>query len=546
MSTTLYRKYRPQRWEDIAGQNHVKVTLAYEVAADKIAHAYLFAGPRGIGKTTTARILAKAINCLKPAGKEGGRGPGEPCGECDSCQGIGEGRSLDVIEIDAASHRGIDSVRDNIIENARFSPSRLKYKVFIIDEVHMLTTEAFNALLKTLEEPPAHVLFVLATTELHKVPATIISRCQRFDFKKIPFQDLVERLHLIAKREGYKVEQKTIEEIARHADGSLRDAEGLLGKVLTVGEGKRVTHDQALMVLPRSDHALVASFVEGLLRGDARSALMTVSECLEEGIDVEHFADDVVELVRRVLLTKTSGDPDAVAPDYDEERNRQLVEFAELATVEELVRMIEILLMKRREIRTSHPAQLPLELAAVRLCHSRSMSEPALSEEVSVTRPVSTVSTGTKPGRKDTAAVKSGSDRSRPATVTESAEPVVSVDRLDSVWPEFMRSAGEHHHSLPFLLGVGKPVSVIGRIIKVGFGFAFHRKKFNEEKNRRILEQVLGGILQEEVRLEGVVLENAAEMGQTETAEGSPEGPAETGPSLAQNMAAAFEGRVVE
>ncbi len=362
MSITLYRKYRPQNWADIAGQNHIKVTLAFEVESDRTAHAYLFSGPRGVGKTTIARILARAMNCLDR--KDGG----EPCGKCESCISQDESRTLDVIEIDAASHRGIDNVRDNIIENSRFAPASLKYKIFIIDEVHMLTPEAFNALLKTLEEPPSHAIFILATTELHKVPATIVSRCQRFDFRRIPFVEMTARLHTLAEREKVKVDAKAIEAIARQSDGCLRDAEGLLGKVMTLGDGKRVSYDQALVVLPRSDWQAAGDFVEALLHRDGRTAILTLDDCLEAGVELDQFAGDVIELLRQLLMMKLGVSPEVVAADADEGQQKRFATWRELSTTEEVIIATELMLEKRRDLKSAHPPQLPLELAVARVC----------------------------------------------------------------------------------------------------------------------------------------------------------------------------------
>src|SRR5690242_6333091 len=225
----LYRKYRPKTFADVAGQEHVKAVLKNEAAAGRAAHSYLFAGPRGVGKTSLARIFAKALNCVSRA-KDG-----DPCGVCEACQEIAEGRALDVIEIDAASHTGVDNVREEIVEHARFAPAKLAWKVFIIDEVHMLSTSAFNALLKTLEEPPDKVVFILATTELHKLPATVISRCQRFDFRRIDQAALTARLKGLAEKEGYAVDADVLETIARSSDGCLRDAESLLSQLLALG-----------------------------------------------------------------------------------------------------------------------------------------------------------------------------------------------------------------------------------------------------------------------------------------------------------------------
>lgn len=574
-NVTLYRKYRPQAWSEVAGQNHVKVTLAFEVATGKTAHAYLFSGPRGVGKTSAARILARAINCISRKTRNPQDGDaGEPCGDCEACTAIIENRSLDVIEIDAASHRGIDAVRENVIENARFSPSRLSHKVFIIDEVHMLTTEAFNALLKTLEEPPPNVVFVLATTELHKVPQTILSRCQRFDFRKIPFTDLVERLHSLAEREKVKVDRRTLEEIARHADGSLRDAESLLGKVLTMGDGKRVTYDEALVVLPRSDAQALATFVDALLHRDARSAVMIVGDCLEGGVDLDQFATDAIELLRKALLAKMSGNPDVFSAEMDEEGKKRLEGWASLTSVEDFVTAIETLMEKRREIKGSHPAQLPLELAAVRICEGiPAKSEPTAGSggaarpaepqrqpaaaKVHAKEPAKVAAhMATDAVAAAEAALAKGAAVPASAVVVDEVpkataadgEPVTTVEKIQSVWNQFMAKAGEHNAGLPFLLGVGTPVEVVGRLVRIGFDFAFHKDKLNQEKNRRALEAALGELVGGEVRLEGIVLEKKMGLQQDDAAPAMAVAAAPVPSSAAfdGNVLQAFGGRVVE
>lgn len=555
---TLYRKYRPVRWADIAGQNHVKVTLAFEVATGKIAHAYLFSGPRGIGKTTVARIFAKSINCQSRK-KEKGREGGESCGECPNCRLISDGRTLDIIEIDAASNRGIDNVRENIIENSRFSPSKLQYKVFIIDEVHMMTTEAFNALLKTLEEPPAHAVFILATTELHKVPPTIVSRCQRFDFRKIPFADLTDRLHSICEQEKCKVDSKVLEEIAHHSDGSLRDAEGLLGKVLTIGDGKRVTYDEALVVLPRSDFESVSSFVDSLLRRDSRSALLTVNESLDSGLDLDQFVGDSIELLRKILLTKMSGNPEIFAFDMDEGRKKRLSEWAESAETAMLVRTTELLLEKKRALKYSHPIQLPVELAVIQVCEKVSAA-PAETRARSGSRSGDTDSRPVpgknelpeknEPAEKKTAKEPAPKVETRTETkepeeeaIRTDGEPVATLDKLFSVWPDFTEKAGEENHSLRLILDTAEPVAVHGQKVVVGCAYRFHKDKLCDSRNIRIIERILGDILEARVAVEGVVLEKESKTGHNGTASEEKAGAkARSG----DDLASAFGGRVVE
>jgi DNA polymerase-3 subunit gamma/tau len=297
---TLYRKYRPQNFTEVVGQNHIKLTLEQEIISGKIAHAYLFCGPRAVGKTTLARVFAKAINCDKK--KENSA---DPCNKCKTCLDITAGRALDIIEIDAASHTGVDNVRENIIANALVTPTSYKHKVFIIDEVHMLSASAFNALLKIIEEPPKYVVFILCTTEIHKVPTTIISRCQRFDFKKINTADVVKKLSAVAKNEKITISKGILEAIARQAEGHMRDAESILGQIMAIG-GKEITQEEADLVIPRNDLNEVLNLLSYLAKKDAGNAIRLINKLVGEGVNLKTFLDDCIEFFRKLLLIKIS------------------------------------------------------------------------------------------------------------------------------------------------------------------------------------------------------------------------------------------------
>lgn len=357
--STIYRKYRPQKFFELVGQNHIKITLQNEIRMGKLAHAFIFAGPRGIGKTTTARILAKTINCLNNQEE-----PTEPCDRCAVCQEITFGKSFDVIEIDAASHTGVDNVRENIITTAKISPAHFKYRVFIIDEVHMLSSAAFNALLKILEEPPRNVIFILATTEIHKVPATIISRCQRFDFKKVSPKEIVSLLASIADKEKIKIDKKVLENIARISGGSIRDAESVLGQILTLGE-EEVGLEEADLILPRSDFNLILELLKYLAKKETSSAIGFINRIVFEGINLAQFANDLIEILRKILLAKIGGNLEQFSIELDESLEKEIIDLTKELNLESVMAMIEIFSRRKPEIKSSEIIQLPLELAVI-------------------------------------------------------------------------------------------------------------------------------------------------------------------------------------
>lgn len=356
---SIYRTYRPQNFADIAGQEHIKQTLQNEVAGNSLVHAYIFSGPRAVGKTTTARVLTRAINCLNRKA-----GTSEPCNECDACIAIRDNRTLDVIEIDAASHTGVDNVRDNIISAARVGRAGLAWKVFIIDEVHMLSTSAFNALLKILEEPPSFVLFILATTELHKVPATVVSRCQRFDFKKIAPDAMRARLERICSLEKKKVDPAVLDAVVRLSNGYLRDAESLLGQVLSLDE-KYIDAEKAVIVLPLGSLGLVKKFVSSLIAKDAKEALHALDSAIESGVDLGVLCADILEFLRTLLLIK-AGVSDIISESENEIQEREAL-CAPLSEAD-ILSMLEYFLAAQRDMRYSSLPQLPLEIAIAKMC----------------------------------------------------------------------------------------------------------------------------------------------------------------------------------
>src|SRR3989338_3756855 len=354
----LYHTYRPQTFADVVGQEHIVKTITNQIASGRVAHAYLFTGARGLGKTTTARLIAKALNCANRKA-----GTFEPCDSCDSCQEIRGSRAIDVIEIDAASQTGVDNVRENIIESARFQPTKSPYKVFIIDEVHMLSTSAFNALLKTLEEPPEHVVLILATTEPHKIPDTIISRCQRFDFKKVAYDTMKQHLEMIAKAEKIKVDSDVADRIINKSDGCVRDAVSLLDQIMATGE-QHITADTASLVLPTARVDETLRFVRSLILKNAADGLGLMNALAGEGTHFVHFADDAIELLRLMMIGKATGGKAPVA-DLSQDAQNELNGLGKSIENADLVRLIDLVMKRRQEIQSSPLPQLPLEMAVV-------------------------------------------------------------------------------------------------------------------------------------------------------------------------------------
>ncbi|XOB41722.1 MAG: DNA polymerase III subunit gamma/tau [Candidatus Nealsonbacteria bacterium] len=361
----LYRKYRPQTFAEIIGQEHIVQTLTNAISTGMTSHAYLFSGPKGSGKTTIARLLAKAVNCENRKDDQY-----EPCNKCSSCLEIMEGRSMDLIEIDAASHRGIDEMRE-LKDGIRFVPTKSKYKVFIIDESHQLTKEAANALLKTLEEPPSHAIFVLATTEIHKMIPTIISRCQRFDFRKLTLPEIIKRLEIISQKEKAKIEKAALELIALNSGGSIRDGESLLDQILTFagtsGEGKEIKAEDIKDLLGLVEINLVSNFCDFIAEKKVSKAINFLNDIIDKGLDLQNFTKALINYLRQTLILKMTGggEGNSIITGLTKEEFQKLEKQATFFKEDELRNILELFLEAENKMKYSSIPQLPLELAII-------------------------------------------------------------------------------------------------------------------------------------------------------------------------------------
>ncbi len=525
--SALYRKYRPQTFKDLIGQNHIKITLQNEIELDSIGHAYLFCGPRGLGKTTSARLFAKAINCENRK-----KGESEPCNKCSSCLEVINSSSVDTIEIDAASHTGVDNVRENIIENARFTPTKSKYKVFIIDEVHMLSTAAFNALLKTLEEPPAHVIFILCTTETHKLPQTIISRCQRFDFKKVSTSEMLELLKVVVKSEGKKVTEDVLKNIVVHSEGCVRDAESLLGKVLTLGDD--IDMDQAELVLPRTDFRSIAEFLEFLGEKNPTGAIELINKLVEDGVDLQIFTDGLIEFLRKILLLKINYNLSDFGIELDDDSQRSVEKLADIFTYEKLISAIELFMAKSQELKSATIVQFPLEMAVIQfdqniVCESKDDDFTNISSGAGMRDKI-------KEKIQNLNHVKEAEIKIEEAKIEEIAEgkeeivedvveeivepdilgnedkskPKVAIDfnKVKENWSLISEKLLEKNFTLSSLLRISQPLRAKDNVLEIAVKSQFYKDRLECGNHQKAVEDVISEIISAEVRIKGVVQED--------------------------------------
>ena len=507
MSEVFYRKWRPRRLDQVVGQEPVTHTLRQAVSLGRVAHAYLFCGPRGTGKTSTARILAKAVNCAAPQ-------TGEPDDECEMCRAINEGRALDLIEIDAASNRGIDDIR-NLSDKIHFSPNQARYKVYVIDEVHMLTEPAFNALLKTLEEPPEHAIFVLATTEAHKVPATIISRCQRFDFRRITLESIGEKLTELCKGEEIEASPEALALIGRTARGSLRDAENLLEQAV-VSYGSPVSETQVRELLGLGGDEMALELVDHVMKRSVSGGLKVINRVAGEGNDLRQLHRGLMEYLRALLLQKSGAEPSLGYPDDTMTRIRSLADTASMAQVLHVLKSFGSV-----DLRQDGSSPLPLELAMVESATELSVGveaeRPAQVEARELPRSY-TAQTPTQPARAarptraaQPAGTAPAAQRGEPpqsaagpaaigtalaADATESV-PSEPAARLESQWRSIagsLRHVGKRF-KLGALLRGCRDRDVSDGVVTLKFPYASHVERLQEEldapETRNALEEAL-------------------------------------------------------
>lgn len=482
MSQALYRKYRPTTFADVVDQTHIKTTLLNEIASKQFAHAYLFAGPRGVGKTTMARLLAKAVNA-----------------EAIAKYKLVDATLLDIIEIDAASHTGVDNVRDNVIQNAYVAPTQLDYKVFIIDEVHMLSVSAFNALLKILEEPPQHVIFILATTEVHKIPATVISRCQRFDFHAIRMPDIVKRLEYLCVQEKVTVAPVVLERIARKAGGAIRDAETMLGQVLSIGDAN-ITADQADLILPRVDIGIALELFRELVQRDAKPYLETLHKAVQEGVQLKELHTLLLDILRRSLLYSVDQSLDHVAAlDVHADTHMQLVEVMKQLSSRDCLQLVDLFIAAGEKLAVSSIPQLPLEAAGIAWCtHGDAApvgdSAPVKRLPSQVTPPPQKITGQKNPNINQTTSAVSASTINAPTTLEVD---VTAFDHIKETWPNIMRRVKDVNHSLAMALSVAHLVAVHKpQRLQLGFRYDFHKDRVCQRQHltsiQAILQEVTG------------------------------------------------------
>jgi DNA polymerase-3 subunit gamma/tau len=493
MTQALYRKWRPQAWDEVVGQEHVIQTLLNAVKTDRVGHAYLFSGPRGTGKTTAARLLAKAVNCLAPDKAA------RPCNQCDYCKAVNENRFMDLIEIDAASNTSVEDVRD-LRDKINFSPTQGQYKIYIIDEVHMLSTAAFNALLKTLEEPPPHAIFILATTEIHKIPATVLSRCQRHEFRRVPLEKIITRLDAIVKAESLQADDAALTLIARQSAGGLRDAISLLDQLASTGE--RITLELAQTVLGTATSQTVLALVQSISARDPAEGLNAIHRALDSGTDPRALARQIVEYLRALMLIQM-GNGDEVETTAD--IRAQMEQHAQALAASEVLRNMRLFNTAAADTRGGWQPSLSLELAfaeALEIPAGQGMAMstpepvPAHKAEPKPARS-SPASTATQPTR-DSSSVKQSEQPPQPA-------PAADFGLIRQNWKKVSAHIKPTNPNLTALLNSSHPVDVRDGVLIIGISSDVLFEKISIPENLRITQQAIAAVIGVDIPIQFIV-----------------------------------------
>jgi DNA polymerase-3 subunit gamma/tau len=522
----LYHIHRPQTFADILGQDHIKQTLREQVKANNVAHAYLFSGPRGVGKTSMARILAKAVTA-------GIDSTGEVCNN-NIAEQITNGQTIDIIEIDAASHTGVDNVREQIIENAQFRPTLLSKKIFIIDEVHMLSTSAFNALLKVLEEPPEYVIFILATTEPQKIPATIISRCQRFDFRPIPYEVLLAHLQMIATSLHITVDGDVLSRIVHKSDGCARDAVSLLDQIMSIGK-KIISLEDVHMILPLSDTARIHSFIQALIDIDETTALTHIQNECENGTQMRQFGTDCISYLRYLMIAKTGAPIDIIATNISPHAQAELLALTTKISYEEILILLDACITRTNQIPKASIPQLPLEMLSIWWCHRQDepssilpVHTPKSPSPTSHPTPSDTNTSLTPPAQKQTKAPS----KKTPGTLTNSWNAIIS--KVEQTSP-----------SLVFILHMAKIQDETNCSLTLAVSYGFHKDKLMTADARHIIESCIQDITHQDITLDVVVIDQPVEDIPQLVAHTDTDTESSSSHAHIQELASAFGGTIV-
>ncbi len=514
----IYRKFRPTKFSDVLGQEHITTILKNQIINENIAHAYLFSGTRGTGKTSTARIFARAINCI---------GEDIPCNECEICKGILDESVMDIIEIDAASNNSVEDIRE-LRENSKYPPSTCKYKVYIIDEVHMLSKGAFNALLKVLEEPPEHLIFILATTEPEKLPATIISRCQRYDFKRVSVENIVKNMEDIAEKVDVKIDTKALELIARNSDGAMRDALSILDQCLSFSQDV-ITYDYVISILGIVNNDLMFSIVNDIIDGDTENVLDSLDEVIEDGIDIKQFIKDMIVHFRNLMVAKTSGNLEN-SIDGTEEFILEIKTQVKKIELEKIITLLNILADTENKCKWSSQPRIILEVDLIKM-----MKLPSALDVESLIDRIDKLETQISSGNINVTQQPSRNQSSRSQKISEkkegktathkevnkeaaSNEPEtrniginedVDFETIKAKWSEILNVIKTKKIALHALMIEGNPLTFRNSVLTVGFkeGFGFHRDALNKEENKESIEKLIESALNTKIELK-LVMEN--------------------------------------